>query len=125
MRKSIALAVLAVTAAVATTPAMAWGDREQGILLGIGGTLLAQQLVRPPVVVAPGYGPAPVYNAPPYTGYAPPVMPVPSAPVYGAPVVPYYPGTVYPDFIQRPMYKAVDVFVPECNCYRTMMVRIN
>lgn len=37
----------------------------------------------------------------------------------------YVPGRVYPDYIYRPMYKMVNVFVPECNCNRTIKVRIN
>ena len=38
-----------------------------------------------------------------------------SAPVY----VPNGPYT------HRPMYKAVDIYIPECNCYRTVHVQIN
>lgn len=111
MRKLITSVVLAVATLSATSPAMAWGAREQGIVAGVVGTLIVQQLVRPPVVVA-----------------APPPVPVPVVPwnpaVPVSPVVPYYPGTVYPDYIYRPMFKSVDVWVPECYCYRTMTVQV-
>lgn len=101
MRKFIT-AVLAATTMVAATPAMAWGEREQGALAGVVGTIVLQQISRPPVAVV---APAPV-------------------PV-GPPMVPYYPGSVYPDYTYRPMYKAVDIFFPDCQCYRTVMVRVN
>lgn len=57
MKKFIAIAVLACTAA---TPAMAWGDREQGALAGVAGVLLLQHMNRnnQPVQVQQ----APVYN---------------------------------------------------------------
>ena len=96
MRKLILIALLIVSA-----QAHAWGAREQGALAGVAGVLLFQHITQPRVVV-------------------------PAQPIYTpAPVVPYYPGTVYPDYIQRPMYRAVDVFIPECQCYRTVMVQIN
>lgn len=114
MRTVIASAVLAL--ATVSQPAMAWGEREQGIVTGIVGTIVAQQIFRPPVVVAP----------PPVAVPAPaPVPVVPWNPAYPTgPVVPYYPGTVYPDYIQRPMYRSVDVWVPECQCWRTVQVRV-
>lgn len=111
MRKIIALASL--IAAASTAPAHAWGEREQGIVTGIVGTIAIQQLFRPVVPVYPGTIPPVVVPQ-----YAPPVVPV----------VPYYPGTVYPDYIYRaprPMYRGVDVYIPECNCYRTIMMRVN
>lgn len=39
--------------------------------------------------------------------------------------VEYHPGTVYHDFIYRPMYKMVTVYIPECKCERTVKVRVN
>lgn len=128
MRKTLAVVLLAATTLTAVSPAMAWGEREQGIVTGVVGTIIAQQIFRPPVVVAQGYPQAQGYvqGYGPQPGYGPPpVVYAPAPPVYGPPMVPYYPGTVYPDFIQRPMYKPVDVFIPECNCYRTMNIRIN
>ena len=96
------LAVIGLSVAV-STPAMAWGDREQGILAGAAGLWAIQQLNRvgqqPPVVYQGN--PAPVYQAPP--------------PVY-------YPQ---PSYTYRPMYRAVDVFDSGCQCYRTVMVQIN
>jgi hypothetical protein len=39
--------ILALTlAATASTPALAWGDREQGILTGIIGTIIIQDIAR-------------------------------------------------------------------------------
>lgn len=92
----------AVLAASVSTPAFAWGDREQGILAGAAGLWAIQQLNRAgqPQVVYQG-SPAPVYQT------APPV---------------YFPQ---PSYTYRPMYKAVDVFIPECNCTRTVMVQVN
>lgn len=98
MRKLIVATVLALTA----IHAQAWGDREQGIVAGIAGTLLLQRLTQPQ------YAP-PVYTHPPVVQTPPP----------------YYPGTVYPSYTHRPMYRMVDVYVPECNCYRTVQVQIN
>lgn len=48
-------------------------------------------------------------------------------PVYVPPPPPviYYPGQVYPDYTYRPMYKMVDIYIPECNCYRSVPVQIN
>lgn len=37
----------------------------------------------------------------------------------------FVPGRVYPDYIYRPMYKLVSVYVPECKCSRNLKVRIN
>ena len=99
MRKLIAVTLLAATV---SAPALAWGDREQGILAGAAGLWAIQQLNKA--------GQQPVYQAP--------------QPVYQqAPV--YVPVPVYRDYIHRPMYKAVDVYIPECNCTRTVMVQIN
>jgi hypothetical protein len=79
----------------------AWGSREQGIVAGIAGTLLWQHITQPRG-----------------NTHMPQLYPA-------TPMVPYYPGTVYYDYTYRPMYKAVDIFIPECNCYRTVMVQIN
>lgn len=44
--------ILAVLVAVSlASPAFAWGDREQGILTGVAGLWIFQQLNKPPVVV--------------------------------------------------------------------------
>lgn len=91
------LAAVGLSFTIAASPAHAWGAREQAATAGIASVLLYQQITQPRVYVQP----------PPQ------------------PVVPYYPGTVYPDYIYRPMYKAVDVFVPECQCYRTILVQVN
>jgi hypothetical protein len=65
MNKTIAL----IAAACIATPALAWGDREQGALAGIIGTLIFQNMQRdgqapqqPPVVVQQ---PQVIYAPPP------------------------------------------------------------
>lgn len=97
--------VVAALVALIAMPAFAWGPREQGALAGIAGTLLFQHITRDGAQPAP-----PVYSAPPPV-YAP-------APVYRS-------RDVHPDYIHRPMYRAVDVYIPECNCVRTIMVPVN
>jgi len=72
------LTILALLGSMLSGPAFAWGDREQGIVSGIAGYWLYQQLSRPPQVVqqpnysygnTPGYNPgyAPGYNSYPYS----------------------------------------------------------
>jgi hypothetical protein len=83
--------------------AYAWGALEQGILWGIGGTLVTQQVIR---------------------GYQQPQT------VYVQPAYPQHPDGYYytpapSRFTHRPMYRAVDIWIPECGCYRTVMVQIN
>lgn len=88
---------IAVALAITAAPAYAWGDREQGVLTGVAGLWVFQQLNKAgqqqppqPQVVTP----APVYVVPqPYT--------------------------------HRPMYKMVDIYIPECNCTRSVLVQIN
>ncbi len=47
--------------------------------------------------------------------------------VYTQPQVVYGQPPIVHDsrFTYRPMYKAVDVYIKECNCYRTVLVQIN
>lgn len=96
MRKFIASLVVLCSI---SAPAYAWGEREQGALAGIAATLLFQHIHQPRPHTQPQ--------------------------VTVQPTVPYHYGTTYPDYTHRPMYKAVDVFIPECRCYRTVMVQIN
>lgn len=93
---------VALAASIAARPAFAWGDREQGIVAGTVGLWTIQQLSRIGQSAYPAY---------------------PHSPVYQPPVVPYYPHPT--GYTHRPMYRAVDLFIPECNCYRTVMVQIN
>ena len=96
------IAVAAIAASVAT-PALAWGEREQGALAGIVGTLILQNAMR---------------NAQPYP------TPYP-APVYVPPPVVHVPAPVYiPQPQYRPMWRRVDVYIPECNCVRTIDVQV-
>lgn len=64
-------AITFITAAVLSTPVMAWGDREQGALLGIAGTLLYQHIQRDSVVRT---NPNPVYVPSPVVVQQPPVV---------------------------------------------------
>jgi hypothetical protein len=67
MKRTLAL----ITAACLATPAFAWGDREQGALAGILGTLIYQNIQRD------GFGrqPAPVFVPQPQIIYAPAPQP--------------------------------------------------
>lgn len=101
MRKLIVTAMLCVAA---VAPAHAWGEREQGILAGVAGLWAIQQLNKA----------GQAQGAPQHIHITP------------QPVVPYHPGLMgRGDFIHRPMYKAVDVYIAECNCYRTIFVQVN
>ena len=104
MRKFIVAAVLAAAVAVPAHADGHGGHRGGGygggwvaplIIGGIAGAVLAQPRYY--------YPPPVVYTTPP----------------------PYNPSVVYPDYTYRPMYKMVDVYVPECNCYRSVQVQIN
>lgn len=103
MRKHI-IAIIA-TSLVATS-AFADGYRGHGhhgmgwVAPLVGGVVLGT-LIAPRVVEA-----------------APPVYTQP-APVYVQPAPVY----VQPGY--QPMYKFVDVYIPECNCYRSVKVQIN
>ena len=69
--------ILALTLVVTATTSMAWGDREQGALLGliIGGHIVGQHQ-RAPVYMQPPvyYQPAPVYIQPQPMYIQPPVV---------------------------------------------------
>ena len=96
--------ILTICLLFITSNAFAWGALEQGILWGIGGTLVGQHIIRhqQPVYVQP----VPVY--PQHPGYyGPPVYQQPSR------------------FTHRPMYRIVDVWIPECGCYRQVQVQVN
>jgi len=101
MNKIVAVLVLSL---IATTPAFAWGEREQGVLTGVAGLLLLQHVAKPNIEAQPPhvYGHSPVWEYPHYS-----------------------PSYHRPTYIHRPMYKAVDIYFPECNCYRTVMIQIN
>lgn len=77
--------IIAALITVAAIPAFAWGDREQGALLGliIGGMITQPQ----PVYVAPQpvYVAPPVYVVPPYV--PPPVVQYEYRPVCGVDIV--------------------------------------
>lgn len=96
-------------ALVSTAPAYAWGEREQGIVTGVAGTLLIQSLSKNRAYQYPVYVQQPTYVQPTYV----------------QPPTHYYPEVVYPEYTYRPVYKFVDVYIPECGCYRSIKVRIN
>jgi hypothetical protein len=68
------LLAVALIGSLLSAPAMAWGDREQGILAGAAGLWLIQRLNQPPVVVQQA-----------------PQFPVPQGPMIGQ-----YPTNPYP-----------------------------
>jgi hypothetical protein len=91
-------------ALVAATPAFAWGDREQGALLGLGlGWILSNQQnqVQAPrqVIVNP-----PVYSLPPVYNNSPSVYNLPRAP--------------------QPIYERRSQYDFGCQCYREILVQI-
>ena len=95
MKKLVLAAAL-----IASTPAFAWGDREQGILAGIIGTMILQNngvIQRPPVVV----------QQPPVIVQQPPVI-VQQSPVYSLPRT-QHGGT--------PIYERRTQWDANCNCY--------
>lgn len=65
MRTKTIAALTALVIALPAAPALAWGDREQGLVAGIAGTLLVESLIRNghhrPQVVQPA---PPVYVQP-------------------------------------------------------------
>lgn len=77
----------ALITALATPPALAWGDKEQGFVAGAASTLLLQGIFFPGMFQSnKGHGRA--YAAPPVTYYpapAPVYVPVRPAPVYYTP----------------------------------------
>ena len=88
MKKLVLAAAL-----IASTPAFAWGDREQGILAGVIGTMILQNtgvIQRPPVVVQ-----------------QPPVV-IQQQPVYTLPRA-QHGGT--------PIYEKRTQWDHNCNCY--------
>lgn len=68
--KKVLVTVLASATLVASTSALAWGDREQGIVQGAAGLWIAQQLYKagnqPQVVVQ-----QPIYQPQPQVVYQP------------------------------------------------------
>lgn len=103
MRKITAL-VLAATMAIASTGAMAQHHGHHGH----GGSNWVA-----PLIIGGVIGAVITSNRPTYTQ---PVV------IYQDPPVVYQQQPVYN---YRPMYKMVDVYIPECNCTRTVQVQIN
>jgi hypothetical protein len=99
---------------VAASQAHAWGDREQGIVTGIAGTLLFQHVMQPrtqPVQAQP-----PIIIGQP----APPVVIAqpapPTARVYNLPRQGLYSG--------RPVYEERMQWEYSCNCYIRVLNQI-
>ena len=71
MRKSIVKLLITAGIASATAPALAWGEREQGILSGLAGAWIIGRMLQPdpppppPAVYYYNEPPPPVYYAPP------------------------------------------------------------
>ena len=104
MKKILTLVTMTIAILVITaSSAFAWGALEQGILWGIGGTLVGQQIIR--------QHQQPVY--------------VQQVPVYPQHPQGYYYQPTPNRFTYRPMYRIVDVWIPECQCYRQVMIQVN
>jgi hypothetical protein len=90
------LVTIAVITSFWSSQAFAWGAREQGILSGVAGLWVYQQLSRPPVAV---YQQPPVVVSPPPVVYQqPPVVVSPPPVVYQQPPTVY----VYPTNVPIP-----------------------
>lgn len=101
MKNVIAAAVLSLAA----LPVNAGGNFDDSEMLAAGvlGAIIGGHIVR-------NRQPNVVYTAPQpvYTEYRE-----------------YYPETRYYHEYRRPMYRSVDVWIPECGCYRTIRVRVD
>lgn len=104
MKKTIAAVMMVVA-----SQAHAWGDREQGIVTGIAGTLLFQHITQPRPQPQYGYGQPPVV-----VGSAPPIVVAPPPPpvgrIYNLPRQGLYPPG-------RPVYEERVQWDITCNCY--------
>ena len=89
---------LVLVLALISNSAFAWGDREQGALTGfVIGAIIGNKHQQPS---------NPVYLPPP-----------PPQPIYIPPPVVY----TYPP--QQQLFRQrIDIYIPECNCYRTIEV---
>ena len=81
--KKVILAL--VVGALASTSALAWGPRDQGILTGVAGLWVVQQLARPNAVINVNGNPVYINQQPVYVQPAPVYMQ--PAPVYVSPPV--------------------------------------
>ena len=98
------IALIAATALTISNSAYAWGDREQGVLVGIGATLLSQHIMN-------SHG-----NSHSHTrSYNPP----PAQLIYSSP--PVYVDRYYYDV---PEYRTVEKWDAYCNCIRVYTVRV-
>lgn len=55
---------------------------------------------------------------------APTVIQAPAQPIYQAYPEYYETRSYYYESYHRPMYRSVDIWIPECGCYRTVRVRV-
>lgn len=91
--------LLAMLVCAAATPAMAWGDREQGALAGLAaGIVLGQQ--------QPAYRPAPMYVQPAPVYVQPAPVYVQPAPRYYSPSYPTVRGYYHSSCFNEPVYNA-------------------
>ena len=89
-KETIMKKLVLAAALIASTPAFAWGEREQGALAGVAGLWIFQQLSKPQVVV----------QQPPVIVQQPPVYSLPRSQHGGTPI-----------YERRTQWDA------NCNCY--------
>jgi len=103
-KETIMKKLVLAAALIASTPAFAWGEREQGALAGVAGLWIFQQLSKPQVVVQQ---PPVIVQQPPVIVQQPPVI-VQQPPVYSLPRS-QHGGT--------PIYERRTQWDANCNCY--------
>lgn len=88
--------LFALGLALSTSPVYAWGDREQGALIGFAAGLLTHQIQHDRYQL-PKYQSSPIYitPAPVYNGYVP----------------------------LQPIYTHQIIFDPICQCYRQIVIQ--
>lgn len=100
MREAIVFCVLFSL----SSPALAWGDREQGALIGFAVGTFLQQYSQSRQIPHSAQ-PAPLYVVPPYPAYVERAQP--------------------PMYRQRPIYAVRHVYDPYCRCYREEIIQID
>jgi hypothetical protein len=108
MKFAAKIAVVAALTMSSVTSAHAWGPREQGIVTGIAGVLLYQHITQPRVYVQP------------HGHYVQPPVQYAREQVFVVPPVQYFPPPP-----PRAVYRTIEIYIPECNCYRNITVQVN
>ena len=102
--------------ATLSSSAFAWGDREQGALIGFAAGALLHHYAQPR---------HPDYGVRAQQGYVAPQRPVYAQPQYAAPRPPVHLEQDYRHaYRQQPVYGTRHVYDAYCRCYRETLVQI-